>query len=307
MEFESPEGKTKGRSSPPNLNFTIEFPSQESGLEQMSSRIYEMDTEGEFVFNPIEASLSEPIDFPEEKVFRRNKNKESMNSTGKIFSSARGSYLPLDSLTTKARSEYEQASSVDPRDFVKEFKKRTPSIGSEFQIKVPVVTSLRNRSIVSTKPFNLISKGTSKNKIYPLIKKIAENKEKMMSTEIERLRSSENQLKQRLLRLEDLVDNLIIEKKEIAETYSSMMQEYSEVNEIDRRIAQLEQEKHSRELSMQRLGDRANSLLNSHSQTLQEIRPMIKESLLSSVPVAFTKETPRFDTAPSNENERALN
>ena len=303
MKIETPAEKTKGSSSPPNLNFIIEFPSQESGIEQVSSRIYETDPEGEFVFNPIEVNHSERLILPQERVFQRNKNKESMNSTGMTFSSARGSYVPLDSLTSKTRSEYEPINSVDPRDFVKEFKKRTPSIGSEFQVKAPVVTSLRNRSIVSAKPLTLTNKSTSINKIYPLMKKIAENKEKMMTMEIERLRSSESQLKQKLVRLEDMVDSLILEKKEIAETYSSMLNEYSELNEIERKIAQLEQEKHNKELNMQRLGDRANTLLNSHNQNFQEIRPMIKESFISSVPLIFTKETPRFDIASSNESD----
>lgn len=303
MKIEIPSEKIKDSTSPPDLNFIIEFPSQESGIEQISSRIYETDPEGEFVFHPIEVKHPEHIIFPQERVFQRNRNKESMNSTEKTFSSARGSYLPLDSLTSKTRSEYEPINSVDPRDFAKEFKKRTPSIGSEFQVKPPVVTSLRNRSNASAKALTLTHKPTSISRIYPLIKKIAESKEKMMTMEIERLRSSESQLKQKLVRLEDMVDNLILEKKEIAETYSSMLHEYSEVNEIERKIAQLEHEKHSKELNMQRLGSRAHTLLNSHHQNLQEIRPSIKESLISSVPLFCTKETPRFDIATSNESD----
>ena len=299
MEFNTVIEVTTTDLAYPVLNFEVSYPSRNSSLSRTSNDRFEEDNSEEYQPYEEERNFTQS-DFRvgtsgyEKREDRRAETSvefEQFNS-GKSLSSLTSSITHNETFAEKKRSEYEEEDTSYLRHSTKT-KKRVPSVNNILSVKeIPLLIPKKR----STDDSRLWKHRSSKSFQVPTVrtKNSSIIKSKILVKEIERLKTSESQLKQRVAGLESLAEDLRSEKKAIADTYSSMLKEYAGINELDKQIIRLNYEKKSREDSVRKLGEYVGRILNSSGDSFHNAKLSRRELLVSELGDNYFEQTPSF-------------
>lgn len=305
MEFNTLFDETNTDLASPVLNFEISYPSRNSSLSQNSNERFAEDNSDEYQPYEEEPNCTQSDFKIETSGYEKREDRRAETSvefeqfnSGKSLSSLTSSITHNETLAEKKRSEYEEEDPSYLRHST-QTKKRVPSISNILSVKeIPLLIPKKR----STEDSRLWRHRSSKSFQVPTVrtKNSSMLKSKILEKEIERLKTSESQLKQRVVGLESLAEDLRSEKKAIADTYSSILKEYASINELDKQIIRLNYEKKSREDSVRKLGEYVGKILNSNGDSFHNAKPSRKELLVSELGDNYFEQTPSFSKMFSN-------